>query len=287
MSKLNILMCCGLFLVGTACNGGSSTDEDGSDAGREDVQDTAQEDTAPDPVEEDLPMEDVTPDPEQEDAAPDPVEDPGEDPIPDEESDPTPDPMQDTEEDPVPDPVEDAVDIVDEDTTYVPKPITFIVRNSTGDYVYFDWTFSGQNKVTGERKPGADWADINYWRPNCMADCSFFDEGDMCCMACLPPPSVKELADGDELEFEWDGEYVYTFDDDHCGDCTCFRRTDVAAMSHRAIACAYFSFECWDEPCSPSMEGVYTSANVTGEPACPETDFDIPYAGDEVVVEIE
>ena len=287
MNKLNILMCCSLLLMGTACNGGSSNDEDAGDVAQEDAQDTAQEDTAPDPTQEDMPAEDTAPDPEQEDTDPDPVEDPVEDPLPDEESDPLSDPMQDSEEDPVPDTVEDAADMVDEDTTTVPKPITFIVRNSSGDTVYFDWTFNGQNKVSGERKPGEGWEDINYWRPNCMADCADYDPGEGCCMACLPPPSVKELADGGELEFEWDGEYVYTFDDDHCGMCTCFRRTDTAAMSHRATACAYFSFACWDEPCSPSVEGVYTDANVTGEPACPVTEFDIPYAGDEVYVIIE
>jgi hypothetical protein len=200
------------------------------------------------------------------------------DPVPDPAPDPTPDPI----EDPVGD---DAADVVEEDAPPIQTPITFIVRNTTEETVYLDWQVFGRDLIGGGRTTGGAWADVHYWTPYCMEACADYGPGEMCCIECLPPPSVRELGPGDEISMEWDGESLFEVDDTYCV-CSCHRPLAVAAMAYRAEACAYATFECWSDPCEPDDQGIYADAYVTGDPACFETQFDIPYAGSEVVIEV-
>jgi hypothetical protein len=205
----------------------------------------------------------------------------------DADADVQPDPMPDPTPDPIEDPVEDdAADVVEEDAPPAQTPITFIVRNGSADTVYLDWQVFGRDLIAGGRTTGGAWDDVNYWSPYCMEPCADYGPGEMCCIECLPPPSVRELGPGDEVALEWDGVNLFVIDDTYCV-CPCFRPVDVVPMGYRAEACVYATFECWSEPCEADDEGIYDSAYVTGDPACFETQFDIPYAGSEVVIEID
>jgi hypothetical protein len=174
-----------------------------------------------------------------------------------------------------------------DDAPPVQDPITFVVRNGSSETVYLDWTFGGADTVEGARTTGGAWAPVSYWPPPCMVDCADHEPGDMgCCIACVPPPSVKELPAGEELRFTWDGGNVHEEDPEHCS-CTCYWVVDVVPMGYRAEACVHRSFDCWTEPCEADDEGVYHDANVEGAAECFETIFDIPYPEAEVVIDIE
>ena len=165
-------------------------------------------------------------------------------------------------------------------------PITFVLWNDSSDIVYLDWSFGGPNTITGERTSGGAWEELNFWTPDCMAACEDYDPGEWCCVGCMPPPRVKELHPGDGLQFEWDGAGVYTVDDAYCEECSCSRSQGAGAMGYKAIACVYHDIHC-TAICNPDENGEYDLAGVSGDPSCFETLFDIPYAGDEVVVIIE
>jgi hypothetical protein len=198
----------------------------------------------------------------------------------------------DTAPDTPADPAEDvrldeAGDTVEEETPPVQGPITFIVRSVSTETVYLDWQIMGNNTVEGSRTTGAAIMPVSYWPPFCMQDCTDFGPGDNCCIECLPPPSVRVLGPGEELTFEWDGRNVYEVDDSYCV-CSCYRAAEVTPMAYFAGACVYHAYNCWGtEPCEPNADGIISYANVEGDPACAETPFDIPYAGTEVVIEVQ
>jgi hypothetical protein len=206
---------------------------------------------------------------------------------PDVEPDPEPDVEPDPEPDPIEDPAQDEVveDAEEEDAAPVQDPITFIVRNTSEETVYLDWQVFGNDLISGGRTTGGAWEPIDYWPPYCMMDCEDTEPGGNCCMACLPPPAVKELGAGEELTYEWNGQHVYVIDADYC-ICSCYRAVAVIPMGYRAEACVYHTYDCWTEPCEPDADGVINQANVTGDPTCNETVFDIPYAETEVVIEV-
>lgn len=205
---------------------------------------------------------------------------------PDLEPDVEPDTEPDVEPDPIEDPTPDEVeDVVEEDATSPQDPITFIVRNTSEETVHLNWQVFGADLISGGRTTGGAWEPIDYWPPYCTMDCEDAEPGGNCCMACLPPPAVKALEAGDELTCEWDGSNVYVLDDDYCM-CPCYRAVEVVPMAYRAEACTYESYDCWTEPCEPDADGVIHQANVTGDPICRETMFDIPYADTEVVIEV-
>lgn len=203
----------------------------------------------------------------------------------DADADVQPDPVPDPTPDPIEDPVEDdGRDVIEEDAPPVQTPITFIVRNTSEDTVFLNWQVFGSDLIAGDRTTGGAWEAVNYWPPYCMEACADHGPGEMCCIECLPPPSVRELGPGDEVTFEWNGQSLFETDDAYCV-CTCYRPVSVVPMGYRASACVYGTFECWSDPCEP-VDGIYNGANVTGDPACYETLFDIPYAESEVVIEV-
>jgi len=206
--------------------------------------------------------------------------DPAPDPSPDPTPDTTPDPTPDSIEDPVPDEIDD---VIEEDAPPVQDPITFIVRNTSAETIYMQVY---GNNIGGGRTTGGAWAPIDYWTPFCMVDCNDIEPGGDCCLDCMPPPAVKALDAGEDVTLEWDGRNVFETDPDYCSMCSCYRPVDVIPMGYRAEACVYHTFDCWAPPCEPNEDGIIDGANVTGEPSCGETIFDIPYAESEVVIEV-
>ncbi|MFH1434280.1 MAG: hypothetical protein ABIJ56_01065 [Pseudomonadota bacterium] len=216
------------------------------------------------------------------DAADDPQPDHVDDTM-DAVEDTAPDPAQDPqEEDPVEEP---AQDVVEEEGPPPQDPITFIIRNTSEDPVYLDWGLLGNNLVAGSRTTGGAFDPVKYWTPFCMAACEDHEPGGMCCMECLPPPTVKLLPADGEVEYEWDGESLYTTDADYCV-CTCYRETAVTPMLYKAEVCVYASFDCFTEPCEPDADNIIQYSTPEGDPQCYDVEFDIPYAEDEVVIEV-
>jgi|GEM_PF-2084976 len=165
--------------------------------------------------------------------------------------------------------------------------ITFIIKNLKDKEVYINWNFNGINIVEGERTTGGAWDPINYWTPFCMMDCASSPPNGDCCIECAPPiPRVRKIDSGKEVSFEWEGKYVYKVDDTYC-NCPCYRELEATAMSYRAKACVYESFSCFSDPCTANNEGVIMNAAVSGDPICGQTQFDIPYNGTEIVIEIK
>ena len=237
-----------LAIVLVSCNGGGGTDDAGDDPQPDQVDDTMD-------VVEDEPVEDT---------APDPAQDP-------------------QEEDPLEEPVED---VMEEEVPPPQDPITFIIRNTSEDPVYLDWGLLGNNLVAGSRTTGGVFDPVNYWTPFCMAACDDFEPGGMCCMECLPPPTVKLLPAEGEQEFTWNGESLYTTDAEYCV-CTCYREAAVTHMLYKAEVCVYGAYDCFTEPCTPDDNNIIQYSIPDGEPQCYDVEFDIPFDEDEIVIEVE
>jgi hypothetical protein len=202
-----------------------------------------------------------------------------EDARPETQPDLQPDVIPDTQPDEVEDP---AVD----DGPPVQGPVTFVVRNVSSTTLYLDWQVFGGDLISGGRTTGGAWAPVSYWQPYCMEACADHGPATDCCIACLPPPSVREFPAGQEVRMEWDGAGVFETDSAYCV-CPCYRPAEVIPMGYRAEACVYYTYNCWAEPCTPDDAGIMDNANVTGDPGCFETTFDIPYEGTEVVIEVQ
>ena len=180
---------------------------------------------------------------------------------------------------------EPAQDVVEEEAPPPQDPITFIIRNTSEDPVYLDWGVLGNNLVAGSRTTGGAFDPVNYWTPFCMAACEDHDPGGMCCMECLPPPTVKLLPADGEVEYTWNGESLYTTDADYCV-CTCYREAEVLPMRYKAEVCVYASFNCFTEPCEPGDDNIIQYSTPEGDPQCYDVEFDIPCGEDEIVIEV-
>ena len=186
---------------------------------------------------------------------------------------------------PVDVPADETVDPVTEDPVPPPRPITFIVANVSAGSVYLDWSMGATGAISGSRTTGGAWYPVHYWPPGCMENCENVEPGGECCVMCDMVSSVKELGGGEEARVQWDGEVLFTVVEDYC-TCSCYRPEPVPAMAYRAQVCVHDSYECLVASCEADENGVYELAAVSGTPRCFEALFDIPYAGDEVLIEV-
>lgn len=176
-------------------------------------------------------------------------------------------------------------DTIDEEPVD-PTAITFIVRNSTSEKVYLNgWTLL-TGLVDVERTTGAAWISTRLWPPFCTLACDGITAPEMCCIACMPAPTVKVLMPGEEQTSTWDGENIFVIDNDYC-ECGCYRPADVPAMAYRAKGCVYDTMDCWGDVCTPDESGMIFGANTTGDPSCETVTFDVPYDRGTVLIEFE
>jgi len=211
--------------------------------------------------------------------------------------DPVTDPMPDTSDgsdvpDPTPDPSDgsDVPDIADMDAQEDVPPqdsITFIVRNVGSETRYVYWSLGEEALISGQRTTGGAWADIDYWPPGCMFDCAETGTDEECCIMCeAPPPRVREILPNGEIRVTWDGAGIFEIDNDYC-TCHCYWIRPPVPMAYMATVCVYPGFSCEMSPCVPDDEGVYEMSYVSGSASCFDAQFDIPYASDEVVIEVD
>ena len=167
-----------------------------------------------------------------------------------------------------------------------PSPITFIIRNATAEKVYLDGYTLLTHLVDIERTSGGAWITTRLWSPFCTVACDDVTSEEMCCIACMPAPTVKVLPPGGEESVTWDGENTFVIDNDHCA-CGCYRPAEVPLMAYRAKGCVYHTMNCWGDVCTPDVNGMIFGAGTTGEPSCATVNFDLPYSDGTVLIEIE
>ncbi len=166
----------------------------------------------------------------------------------------------------------------DTDSESVQGPITFSVVNVTSKTQYI----RAPLLPSCGHLNGVDWETCLLDNPGCTLMCDTIEQGQDCCLDCVPQPSTLALDSGESARWGWDGKLV-TENPDYCGTCSCYDTEPPKPGRYKVGVCAYDGFECLDTSCEPDQSGLIAPANPTGTKACFEVEFDIVYNGDDEI----
>jgi hypothetical protein len=166
-------------------------------------------------------------------------------------------------------------------------PIDFVVRNLTGAPVYLDWSTMCDNCVTGGRHSDGIWEVFSWWDRYCIDTCENCERNGACMMRCSITATAREVEADGRLVFTWDGTSIVVIDTESPYS-PCTRREGLRAGLHRAGVCARDGYVCVGDGCTPVEGGIIPDArpDPDGEEFCATVEFEIPYDGEEVVLEL-
>lgn len=165
--------------------------------------------------------------------------------------------------------------------------VTLVVTNGFGQARYVDWSFSGQEIISCEFREGGAWQPCLFAPPYCKDLCT--DENQLvdCCSYCVTSAKIMVVEPGMSIQVVWDGK-LYTEDDSHCSECSCWWGGKPKAGEYRAEVCVYDSYTCELEPCSgPDAEGVIRDATTSGSSSCHSVEFSVEYQEDTLTLPVQ
>ena len=163
-------------------------------------------------------------------------------------------------------------------------PISFVVRNVSGQTLYLEWATGGDNLVMASFLDEELWEPIYFWPQYCTESCEYCSSSG-CTSRCSIQAKSRVFENGDEADRGWSGDEVLELE--QRGGSSCTVPASVKAGRYKVRACASESFTCFGgSDCTPDADGVMTNAVLAGAQRCAEAEFDVPFADAEIVLEI-
>ena len=167
------------------------------------------------------------------------------------------------------------------------RKVTMVVTNHLDHPRYVDWNDLGQGSISCEFERNGNWEPCRFAPPGCKDPCLEENRLDSCCKYCVSTPKVRVIDPGESIHIVWDGK-LYSVDDNHCSECSCFRDEDPRAGNYTAEICVYDSFTCEWDPCSgPDAEGIIDVASPSGSSSCHGVEFSVDYGEDTLTIPVE
>lgn len=130
------------------------------------------------------------------------------------------------------------------------------------------------------------WEACSFFRFDCLFSCDSIPANGDCCIFCERPlPALFAIPPGESQVLPWDGR-IRAMRTGACTQCQCQQETVVESASFEASAWVFGDYQCSPLPCETGPDGVITHADPRGNAVTVTTRFSVPYAGDEVVLDI-
>jgi hypothetical protein len=166
--------------------------------------------------------------------------------------------------------------------------VTFVIQNRLDQPRYIRWNAPSYDPVKCETSGAAGWTSCHFFQTKCAEPCLDEYQGEKCCSYCDPGISMSRiLAPGESVGLAWNGK-LYTYDDNHCSDCTCYREQTAPRADYRAVLCVHDDYQCGNAPCPAATEdGLLYDTIPSGTQTCHTTPFTVVYQWDTLEIPIE
>jgi hypothetical protein len=157
--------------------------------------------------------------------------------------------------------------------------------NRSGKPRYLGYGRSWTERLTIERRVGAEWVAIPYQQGICAELCPA-DGTPPTCSFCSPPMPVPEAMVLGSHDFAWDGK-EYPFVQRAGEKCGCARPTNASPGTYRVTICFLSKLDCEPSPCRPDPYGIMRrGVRLGGQPTCVSTELELGPKPTEVTLDV-
>lgn len=158
-------------------------------------------------------------------------------------------------------------------------PKAFRVENHSDRTIYLQTDFP----VDCQMASAAGWRSCTYFH-SCSFLCSQVIDK-QCCVECERNLELYEIPAGQGRSIPWDGR-IFTRQSDPCSQCQCDQPLSVEGGSFVAAARISLAYQCMPSGCQTSSDGIIRMATAAGPSSAYKVPFSIPFAGQEVVIDV-
>jgi hypothetical protein len=142
-----------------------------------------------------------------------------------------------------------------------------------------------EDAVGCRMQSASGWQACSYFALGCLFRCADVQVGQNCCVLCEQLLALYAIAPGESRSLPWNGN-LYAKATGSCAECECQQATTVPSGDFEASARVFADYQCTPSGCQTSLDGTITSALPQGGYAALAVPFRVPYAGEEVVLDI-
>lgn len=165
------------------------------------------------------------------------------------------------------------------DLPAVGVPKAFRIENHSDRTIYLQTDLP----VACQMASAAGWQRCTYFQ-SCAFLCSQVINR-QCCVECERNLELYEIPAGQGRSIPWDGR-IFTKQADPCAECECDQPLSVEGGSFVAAARISLAYQCMPSGCQTSSDGIIRMATAAGPSSSYEVPFSIPFAGQEVVIDV-